>query len=258
MDHATALRKRLAGGGRAYGTMAFDLFSPGLAPILAQAGCEFVILDMEHAGIGLETIKAQVRFARGLELAVWVRVPELRYSAVAGALDAGADGIMVPMLETPEQARDLVRFARYRPEGERGCAFGLAHDDYRPGDPNVAIQDANARTTLIALIETRLGLENVEAIMAVPGIDVGWLGHFDLTDALGITARFDHPDHLAACERIARACENAGKTAGTLDLNLDFLKDQAARGYRLFSYGYDTVVLRDAYRRGIEALRELP
>jgi 2-dehydro-3-deoxyglucarate aldolase/4-hydroxy-2-oxoheptanedioate aldolase len=258
VDHPTALRKRLAEGGRAYGTMAFELFGPGLAPILVEAGCEFLILDMEHSGVGRETIKAQIRYARGLDLAVWVRVPELRYSVIAGVLDAGAHGIMVPMVETPEQAAELVRAARYRPEGERGCGFGLAHDDYRSGDPNAATRTANARTTLIALIETRRGLENVEAIMAVPGLDVGWLGHFDLTNSLGITAQFGHPDFLAACERIAKACEAAGKTAGMLDLDLGFLRDQVARGYRLLGYGYDTVVLREAYRQGLDALRALP
>jgi 2-keto-3-deoxy-L-rhamnonate aldolase RhmA len=182
MSYATELRRRLYAGERVYGTMAFEFFTPGLIPLLHAAGCEYVVLDMEHSGVSIETIKQQIAYARGLGIAVWVRVPELRYAALARVLDAGADGVMVPMLETAEQAKDLVRFARYRPDGERGCAFGMAHDHYRPGDPAAVMQSANQRIVLIALIETAEGIENCAAIMATPGLDVGWLGHYDPVD----------------------------------------------------------------------------
>jgi 2-keto-3-deoxy-L-rhamnonate aldolase RhmA len=257
MSRAATIRQRLAAGERAFGTMAFEFFTPGLIPLLCAAGCDYVVLDTEHSGVGIETIKQQIAYARGLDIAVWVRVPEIRYSAVARVLDAGADGIMVPMLETVEQARDLVRFARYRPEGERGCAFGIAHDDYRVGDPDVTTREANERIVLIGLIETRKGIDNCEAIMATPGLDVGWLGHFDLTNDMGITARFDHPEFLAAAERLARACEAAGKTAASLDANLDYLRAQAGRGYRLLGYAFDVAVMRSGYTQGLAALRAI-
>jgi 2-keto-3-deoxy-L-rhamnonate aldolase RhmA len=257
MSHAAALRQRLYDGGRAYGTMAFEFFTPGLIPLLQVAGCEFVILDTEHSGVGMDTIKTQIACARGLDIAVWVRVPEIRYSAIARVMDAGAQGIMVPMVETVAQTEELVRAARYRPEGERGCAFGMAHDDYRAGDPDDTMRQENARTTLIALIETQKGIENCEEIMRVPGLDVGWLGHFDLTNDMGITAQFEHPDFVAASERLARACAAAGKAAASADGNLDYLRQQIGRGYRLLGYSFDTVVMRSGYRDGIEALRAI-
>jgi 2-keto-3-deoxy-L-rhamnonate aldolase RhmA len=257
MSHATALRQRLSDGGRAHGTMAFEFFTPGLIPLLQATGCEFVVLDMEHSGVDLDTIKTQIGIARGLDITVWVRVPEIRYAAIARVLDAGADGVMVPMLETVEQAEELVRAARYRPEGERGCAFGLGNDGYRAGDPEAAIRAANARITLIGLLETKKAVDNCEAIMRVPGLDVGWLGHFDLTNDMGITAQFDHPDFVAAAERVARACQAAGKTAATADANLDYLRAQVRRGYRLLGYSFDVVVMRNGYTQGFEALRAL-
>jgi 2-keto-3-deoxy-L-rhamnonate aldolase RhmA len=255
MSYATEVRRRLYAGERVYGTMAFEFFTPGLIPLLHAAGCEYVVLDMEHSGVSIETIKQQIAYARGLDVAVWVRVPELRYAAVARVLDAGADGVMVPMLETAEQAKDLVRFARYR-HGERGCAFGMAHDHYRPGDPAAVMQSANQRIVLIALIETVKGIENCAAIMAAPGLDVGWLGHYDLTNDQGITGQFDHPRFVAAAERLAEACRVAGKTAASLDASLDFLRAQAARGYRLLGYGQDIAVLRAGYSQGLRALRD--
>ena len=242
MSHAAELRRRLYAGERVYGTMAFEFFTPGLIPLLQAAGCDYVVLDMEHSGVSIETIKQQIACARGLDIAVWVRVPEIRYAAIARVLDAGADGIMVPMLETPEQARELVRAARYRPEGERGCAFGMAHDDYRAGDPDAVMRAANERITLIGLIETARAIENCAAIMATPGLDVGWLGHYDLTNDLGITGQFDHPQFVTAAEELAGACRAAGKAAASLDGNLDFLRAQAERGYRLLGYGQDIAV----------------
>ncbi len=255
MSNAATIRKRLYAGEQVYGTMVFEFFTPGLGPLLQGVGCEWVVLDMEHSGVGMATIKEQIAHARGLDIAVWVRIPELRYSAVARALDAGAQGIMVPMLETVKQARDLVRFARYRPEGERGCAFGLAHDHYRAGDPMEIMRAANERIVMIGLIETGRGIENCEEIMAVPGFDVGWLGHYDLTNDMGITAQFEHPDFVAASERLARVCAAAGKIAGSLDANLDYLEAQRERGYRLLGYNTDVAAMRAVYQQGLEALR---
>jgi 2-keto-3-deoxy-L-rhamnonate aldolase RhmA len=251
-----SLRKRLAAGERAYGTMVFEFFTPGLIPVLRAAGCEWVVLDMEHSGVGIDTIKQQIAYARGLDIAVWVRVPEKSYAAVATVLDAGARGIMVPMLETVEQAQDLVRWARYRPDGERGCAFSMAHDDYGATDPGTTMRNANDQIVLIALIETVQAIEHCEEIMAVPGLDVGWLGHFDLTNDMGITAQFDDPRFLAAAERLAEACAASGKTAGTLDANPAFVRAQMARGYRVLGYATDIVAMRSAFQQGFAALRE--
>ena len=257
MSHAVELRRRLYAGERVYGTMAFEFFTPGLIPLLQATGCEYVVLDMEHSGVGIETIKQQIACARGLDIAVWVRVPEIRFAAIAPVLDAGADGVMVPMLETPEQARELVRVARYRPEGERGCAFGMAHDAYRADDPLAVMRAANQRITLIGLLETGRAIENCAAIMATPGLDVGWLGHYDLTNDLGITGQFDHPQFVSAAEQLAGACRAAGKTAASLDGNLEFLRAQAARGYRLLGYAQDIAVMRTGYGEGLAALRAL-
>ncbi|MGH6943340.1 MAG: HpcH/HpaI aldolase family protein [Geminicoccaceae bacterium] len=258
MQRSTAIRSRLANGERVYGTMAFEFFTPGLIPLLAEVGCEWVILDMEHSGVSMDTIKQQIACGRGLDIAVWVRVPEKSYTAVARALDAGAQGIMVPMLETPEQAKELVRFARYRPEGERGCAFGIAHDRYRTADPVQIMREANERIVLIGLIETKKGIESCEAIMATPGLDVGWLGHYDLTNDLGITGQFEHPRFVEAAARLAKACAAAGKAAASLDANPAFLSAQIERGYRCLGFSTDVAAMRAIYREGIAALRGQP
>src|SRR3954465_228882 len=208
------VRAKLRKGGVALGHMAFEFFTPGVCQIMANAGCQFCIFDTEHSGAGIETIKAQAAFARGTGLVPMVRVPGSHYHLIAPMLDAGVTGVMVPMVETAEQAANIAAWSRYRPQGVRGLAFGMAHDDYAGGDHIAAMKAANERTLVIALIETAAGIENVEAIMATPGIDVGWMGHYDLTNALGIDGQFDHPRYKAAAKALVRACEHNKKAAG--------------------------------------------
>ena len=133
----------------------------------------------------------------------------------------------------------------------------MAHDAYRAGDPLAVMRAANERITLIGLIETARAIESCAAIMATPGLDVGWLGHYDLTNDLGITGQFDHPQLVSAAEQLAGACRAAGKTAASLDGDLEFLRAQAARGYRLLGYGQDIAVMRNGYTQGLGALRAL-
>ena len=137
----------------------------------------------------------------------------------------------------------------------RGLAFGMAHDDYTGGDHIKAMKAANERTLVIALIETAAGIENVEAIMATPGIDVGWIGHFDLTNALGIDGQFDHPRYKAAAKALVRACERNSKAAGFLCGDVKTGRQYLDWGFRMLCYGTDTGVFQGALKAGIDGLR---
>ena len=249
------VRAKIAQGGTAFGHMAFEFFTPGLCQILANAGAEFVIFDTEHSGVGIETIKNQVAFARGTGLAPMVRVPGTHYHLIAPMLDAGVMGVMVPMVETAEQAARIASWCRYRPDGVRGLAFGMPHDDYSGGDHVAKMRQANERMIVIALIETAAGIENVDAIMATPGIDVGWVGHFDLTNSLGIDGQFDHPRYKAAIREVVAACKRHGKTAGFLCGDVKTGRQYLKAGFGALAYGVDSVVFQQAMKAGIDGLR---
>ncbi len=251
----TGLRAKLRKGGTVLGQMAFEFFTPGLSQIMANAGCEFVILDTEHAGVGIDTIKSQVAYARGTGLAPLVRVTGTHYHLIAPMLDAGVHGIMVPMVETAEQARKIASWCRYRPEGVRGLAFGMPHDDYAGGNHVPKMKAANERTLTIALIETVAGIENVDAIMATPGIDVGWMGHYDLTNAMGIDGQFDHPRYKAAVKKLVQACTKHKKAAGFLCGDVKTGKQYLKSGFRILCYGTDIAVFQSALAAGIAGLK---
>lgn len=250
------VKTTLAAGGRAYGAMIFEFFSPGLPQICRNAGAEFVLYDMEHTGLSFETLKMQVALCRGLDLVPMVRVPRGEYHFIARALDVGVQGVMVPMVGTAAEAVGIVACTRYPPAGRRGAAFGFAHDDYQGGDVAAKIAAIHERTLVIAQIETAEGLANVEAIAAVPGVDALWLGHFDLTNFMGIPGAFRHPDYLAAVHRIVAACERNGKTAAFLATDDDWAREYKAYGFRLFAYGLDQAMLQNALRQGLDVLRQ--
>ena len=250
------LKERVLAGERVLGAMILEFFVPALPQLTRAAGAEFLFLDMEHTGATMETLKSVIAGCRGIGLAPIVRVPATEYDFIARALDIGAHGVMVPIVETREQAEFIVSCSRYPPEGRRGAAFGFAHDDYAPGDVTEKIAAAHARTMIMALIETERGAANVDQIAAVAGIDVLWLGHFDLTNFLGIPGEFKHPRFLAAVDRIVAACERNGKTAGFLTTDESWVHEYAAKGFRCFAYGVDQLMLQQTLRSGLGLLRD--
>jgi len=178
-----------------------------------------------------------------------VRVPATEYHFVARALDIGAHGVMVPLVDTAEQAGRIVSFTRYPPQGRRGAAFGFAHDDYQGGEVVEKMRAIHERTLVICMIETRAGLENVEAIAAVPGVDVLWLGHFDLTNFLGIPAQFSHPQYRDAVKRIVAAANKHGKAAGYMAADEALGREYLGHGFRMIATGTDQMLLQDSLSR---------
>jgi len=250
------VKTALAAGRRSFGAMVFEFFSPGMPQICKNAGADFVLFDMEHTGLGFETLKTQFALCRGLGIVPMVRVPRGEYHFIARALDVGAMGVMVPMVGSAEEAASIVACTRYPPAGRRGAAFGFAHDDYGSGSVTDKIAELHARTMVIPQIETAEGLANVEAIAAVDGVDALWLGHFDLTNFLGIPGAFDDPRFEAAVTRIIKACDANGKAAAFIATDEAWAHRYANRGFRLFAYGLDQLLLQNGLKHGLEVLRQ--
>ncbi len=250
------VKRALAAGEIAIGTMVFEFNSTGIGRVAASAGAEFVIFDMEHTGWSTETIRMLIATTRAAETVPMVRVPATQYHLLSRPLDVGAMGLMVPMVEDEEQAKLIVRSAKYFPEGGRGAAFTVAHDDYADGDVASKMASANAETMLIAQIETAKGVENAEAIAAVDGIDCLWIGHFDLTQSLGIPAQFDNPVFHDAVDKVLSACAAHGKTAGIMAGGVDVGREWIRRGFRAVAYWGDLWIYQQALAEGIAALRQ--
>ncbi len=253
-----AVKHKLREGGASIGTMLFEFNTTGIARIAANAGAEFALFDMEHSGWSIETIRMLIATTPKSELVPIIRIPATEYHFVANVLDMGAMGVMIPMCESADQARLLVSSAKYPPDGRRGAAFAIAHDDYRGSSIPETVQSANDETLLIAQIETACGLENVDEIAAVPGIDALWIGLYDLTLSLGVAGQMNHPDILAATDRVFAACHAHNKSPAVLVTSIAEGEAQLARGFKLIAYGGDLWLYQAALRAGIKRLREQP
>lgn len=251
------VKEALQAGKTTLGTMIFEFNTTGIAPLVAAAGAEFIIFDMEHTGWGIDTIRTLLATTRGLDIVPMVRVPDTQYHLLANALDVGAVGLMIPMVETGEQAQFIAESVKYPPQGRRGAAFGIAHDNFglETGGNAEKSQQANDEGLIIAQIETAKGIENVEAIAAIDGIDVLWIGHNDLTNSMGIPGQFEHPDYLAAVKRVLAAAKQHGKYAGMMPMTVEQACSYLDQGFQILAYGGDLWLYQQTMRDGLAAIR---
>jgi 2-dehydro-3-deoxyglucarate aldolase/4-hydroxy-2-oxoheptanedioate aldolase len=238
------------------GHFVVEFATPGIGHICKSAGCDFVLLDMEHSGFSFDTLKSMLRYMEAAEMPTIVRSPSKDYTFIARACDMGAEGLMLPMVANAEEAKRIVSYMKYPPVGIRGVAPQVAHDRYRPGPVVDKLKQANKKTVLFTQIETQSGLDNVEEIAAVPGVDCLWIGHFDLSASMGIPGEFDNPRYTQAVSRIIAAAQ-ANKRA------LGHLVPTVAEGVRLNELGFDFIcysgdiwVLHNALAAAVGELRQ--
>ncbi|MDA9148396.1 aldolase/citrate lyase family protein [Alphaproteobacteria bacterium] len=237
------LRNRVTSLDKLRGAMIFEFFSPGIPIILKNAGCEFIIFDMEHGGLSLEQFKVLATISNSNQISPLIRIPEVSYNYVARALDLGASGIMAPMVNTAEEAMKVVKSSKYPPEGIRGAGFGFAHDNYNNQNPLKYIKKANDELINIIQIETKYGLENVELIAAIDGVDCLWVGHFDLTNFLGIPGDFTSSIYLDAIKRVVDAGKINKKSLGIMVNNNDELEMYSELGFNMIAVGTEMNIL---------------
>jgi len=165
------VKQKIQAGEVVLGQMVLELFTPGIGPMLAAAGMEFVIYDMEHGCCDISLAAGMIASCRGSNIVPLVRVPDSRMAPLSRLLDLGACGVMIPRVETRAEMEDSIAQLKYPPRGCRGVALGVAHDLYRASDASYLPQ-ANEDTLIIAILETVRAFENLESIVSVPGLDI--------------------------------------------------------------------------------------
>jgi 2-dehydro-3-deoxyglucarate aldolase/4-hydroxy-2-oxoheptanedioate aldolase len=249
------IRRRLDAGEVVLGTMVTEFATPAVARLTAAAGAEFTLFDLEHTGYGIERMRGVLAAAQAADTVPFLRVPDAAYDLIARGLDLGALGVMVPAVESAEEAELVAASARFPPLGRRG--FGLLmRDEWEPDGIPATLEKANAETLVLVQIETAAGLDAVDEIAAVDGVDVLWIGHFDLTASLGIPGDFGSSRYREAVDRILAAGAAARKPVGMVCNSPEEGADLVARGFRILSYSLDIVLYEDSVRAGIDALRE--
>ncbi|HKT79790.1 MAG TPA: aldolase/citrate lyase family protein [Vicinamibacterales bacterium] len=238
------------------GHLIFEFATPGIGYLVKNAGADFVIFDLEHSGFTFETAKLAIVSARAAGLPIVVRVPSHDAKDLSRACDIGADGVMVPVVRSAEQARSIVAAVKYAPEGRRGVGMLQMHDRYRAGAFADKARAANEAMVVIIQIESGDGADAADAIAAVPGVDCLWVGHMDLSCSLGTPGSFDTPQFQAAVDKVIAATKRHRKRAGRLAPTASECAALAATGFDCLALGTDTGVYQSALTQGIGALRK--
>jgi 2-keto-3-deoxy-L-rhamnonate aldolase RhmA len=248
------LKERLHAGDAVLGTI-LPIPSPELAEIIGLAGYDCIMLDTEHGPLTTETLSDMVRACRTVNVVPLARVPENNPKRILRALDGGCVGVMVPQIETPEQAAAAVAATKYAPEGIRSLAGATPAALWGTVPAGDHVAASNAATVAVLQVETRRGLEAVEEIARVPGIDVLFIGPSDLSVSLGHPGEMSHPEVQAAVRRIVEAGHRAGVPAGILALTADEVRTYRSWGIALLLDSAPRLVLRAA-RAQVQGMRE--
>ena len=234
------LKDRLRNGEVCKGTFLLLLAGGDVAQFFAGLGFDFLILDMEHSALDLPRVRETILAAQAHGVATIVRIPEVQYHLVTRVLDAGAEGIMLPRMETRDEAETLVRFARYRPQGQRGISTFAGHNAFaRIADVPAFLAERNRRLILIAQIETVAGVENRQAILSTPGLDACFIGTGDLAMGMGHAGQPDHPAVMAEVEKLLATAREHGLIASLPIRSPDAVAHWCERGMTLLTLSSD-------------------
>lgn len=250
-------QQTLAAGKTPVGHMLMEFGTRGMAQLLEAADLDFVLIDTEHSPFGVAEISNLVAWFKSTTIAPFVRIPQIEYHFIARTLDMGALGIMIPNVKSAQAAQRIVNAAKYAPLGDRGVALGTAHTDYRTVDPAEFMAYANQNTTIICQIESQEGLDDLEGIASTPGVDVLWVGHFDLTQSMGIPGQFSNQRFLDGLQKVVDVARKHGLGAGIQPGNMAQAQEWMEMGYNVISYAADIALYGAALSQAASGVRKL-
>ncbi|MDQ6631634.1 MAG: aldolase/citrate lyase family protein [Verrucomicrobiota bacterium] len=231
------LRQKIAANQPVFGLWV-TLEAPSITEIAATFGLDWICVDMEHGHLDWREVMEHVRTVRGTETAVFVRVPELSQSNIKRALDIGAHGVLLPLIRTRAELEAGFRHGKYPPGGQRGVGgeravkWGMAFREY--------LEAADENTLIIPLIETREAAENIEEILAVPGLEFIFFGPADLSASHGHLGEWEGPGMAELILKIRAQAERRGIGAGVMSLDPADACKRRDQGFNLIGLGSDT------------------
>ena len=250
------LKERLRKGEHLIGTMVTTFAEVDLPRILQVCGFDFIVIDCEHGAFTTREVANLIAASRAIGLPAMVRIPELRREHALKFTEMGANGLLLPNTESGEQARKLVEYTKYAPMGKRGVSLSRPHTDFEKVDGPAYMRQANEENIVMCQIESREGVEHIEEIMAVEGVDIALIGPNDMSQDFGILSQFDHPEMTAAFERVIAAAAANGKFSGAHFGGAAPLKPWIGKGMHFHMWNSDLGLLT-AGAKGLAELRQL-
>lgn len=217
------------------GTMLSEVTTPNIVRIFDVCSFQFMIIDCEHGYFDLSQVASLVAVGRGVQLPILVRIPSIEREHINKVLDLGANGIVIPMVNTEEDALQAVQLAKYPPWGKRGISTRRPHSNYHIDDLPSFLNEANDEIVLFAQIETLEGVNNADRIAGVKGIDALIIGPSDLACDLGVPGDFNNPILSDSIERVIQSANQNNIPSGIIASNTTFLRKWKTAGMTVFS-----------------------
>ena len=224
--------------------------------LLKNAGIEFCILDCEHGGFDYAEVSRLIMTARLCGLELIVRLANNERKDVVKYLDMGADGLLLPMTNTAEDIQKVADYAKYPPLGHRGISTMRAHTLYAPPPVLEYIPAGNARTKVFAQAETRAGVENIDRILAIPGVSGCFIGPNDLSADYECLGDPNAPPILKAIERVGEAAAAAGKISGMITANKNYLSKAKSCRFTAFCVGSELNAIAEYGKKTARLIKE--
>ncbi|MCX7845408.1 MAG: aldolase/citrate lyase family protein [Dictyoglomaceae bacterium] len=251
------VKRALKEGKTVIGTMVSDIRSPGIAQMLATAGFDFFVLDTEHGPFDMETVQDMAFSAKGADITLIVRVPT-RYGHhnLSRPLDAGADGLLIPQVETIEEVKNIIEATRYHPLGKRGMALRRAPNNYAKGNPQELTQNVNNEVLIILQIETKSAIDHLEDLITIEGVDAVLIGPNDLSQSLGFPGQINHPLVQEYIQILVDKCNRLNFPCGIHLESPDTLIPWMEKGMRVIMCSNDINIIVDTFTNIVKRLRE--
>lgn len=250
------VKKVLANGGVAIGTMISEVRGPGVMTMLATAGYDFVYIDMEHSSYSIETVADMIAASKATDLVTIIRTPGLSRLALSRPLDSGAEGLLIPQVETEEEVREIISYTKYYPLGQRGMALRRAHSNFAKVKTVDYIKHANEQTLIVLQIESEPAIRDLEKLVAIEGVDAAFIGPADLSQSYGIPGQSQDPRIQAALQRFIKVCNDHGVAPGIHVYDMETAKRWLDAGMRLIAYANDISLIVDTGTRYTTELKE--
>ena len=248
-------KQKLSAGKIVCGTMLTECLRPEMVTALAASGVDFFIIDTEHSPGDLHEIEALVRASRQFGIAPLVRITDNVSYLITRVLDCGAAGVVAPRVDSAEEARRIVDAVKYPPQGRRGFGMRGIITDFRGASTAESVEASNRETIVVIQVESGEALENLDKIVAVPGIDATMIGPQDLSISLGVPGQLAHAKLKAAYQRVVEVCQRSPVAAGIHMGDAARLNELRGDGYRLLAYSTDLALMMKSLKEGIEAVR---
>lgn len=250
-----SVRQKLRNGDPVIGSF-LGLGSPNLAELMAYAGYDWLVIETEHNGLDSAEVEHMLMAMSSTNVVPIVRVPSSSHIFIQRALDMGALGVLVPMVKTKTEAQAIVEATRFPPEGSR--SWGPLRASGYTFDTDDYFNRANENIIVALIIETRESVNNLEEIAAIPGIDVLFLGAWDLSLALGLDPRrLPHPETDSVLQDMIAISKRFGKAIGAGVDGPEAIPELLEKGVTFLSYGTDYNLLANVSRAGIDAFRRI-